>query len=979
MKSNKLYRIFTLVTAFVICLACMDYTDITTLAASPYVVTVYNEKNGLPTGEANTVLQTSDGYIWIGSYGGLIRYDGTDFRNYSVEGAITSSSVRSLFEDSKGRLWIGTNDSGVVVMEKDVFTEIVGPEDKSFLCVRDFYEGADGTIYAASNSGIAEIEENKLVPYDIPELEANTVYSVAEDRFGRVWGSTNNGDCVIIKDGKLVDVFTPDRIFSEGDIYSVAADENGNIILGSGGNNAARIILKSESLEKGAFDATIYNTGKVNTHNSVEYFSTGHIFVSGINGFAVIAPNGEVTTFDDAEKAMSVNKSAVDYENNIWLASSAYGIIKYSQACFDNYNNENGLGEVSANAVAYSSGNYYIAHDTGLIVCDDNWVRVESQLSEMFDGVRIRCIIADSSGGIWIAGYSDTPIVNYDPVSGKISSYDTESGITGTKARVVYELSDGRIAAGTQTGVSIIENGIVTETYTYEDGLENPSVLCFADGPDGSLLVGSDGGGIYEISDGRVTEHSFDCGLEEGVVLRMLKNSDENGWFISAGSSLYYWKDSLFTRLTNFTKGAGSIFEMYEKDGRLYLLQNNGIVALDKAQLLSGEKTDTISYGANHGLTGSINANTWHWLSDSGQLYISTRSGISIFGFKGVENDLPKITVNSVETDNELYEHPEEIEMTSGNQRITINYSALSFADTNELRVSYQLKGFDRRETLTTEKSGSVSYTNLPGGSYTFEIKVFNPENPEEYVSCSIPVKKSKFITEQPLFWIIVTAVIILVTVLIVTVISRVKLSNLRRRHEEYRAIIEQSLLTFAKTIDAKDPYTNGHSIRVAKYSRELARRMNMTDEQQENIYYIALLHDIGKIGIPDHILNKPGKLTPEEREIIQKHVDIGGDILKDFTALSGITNGAQYHHERYDGKGYSKGLKGEDIPLVSRIIAVADTYDAMSSDRCYRKALGTEVIINEFKEHNGAQFDPEVTPHILDMIDEGIVPMNVD
>ena len=207
----------------------------------------------------------------------------------------------------------------------------------------------------------------------------------------------------------------------------------------------------------------------------------------------------------------------------------------------------------------------------------------------------------------------------------------------------------------------------------------------------------------------------------------------------------------------------------------------------------------------------------------------------------------------------------------------------------------------------------------------------------------------------------------------------RLKLKTAQNRQREYQSIVEQALLTFAKTIDAKDPYTNGHSVRVAQYSRELAKRMGMSEGEQEHIYYVALMHDIGKIGIPDNILNKPGKLTDEERSIIQRHVDIGGEILQDFTALSGISSGAKYHHERYDGKGYSEGLSGVDIPQVARIIGVADTYDAMSSDRCYRKALSQEIIEDELQRYSGMQFDPEVVPYMLDMIREGVVPYKQD
>ncbi len=946
---------------------------------APYVVKVYNEQNGLPTGEANTIMQTSDGYIWIGSYGGLIRYDGVSFRNYSVEGSITSSSVRALFEDSKGRLWIGTNDSGVVVMANDTFTEIDSGEDNLFLCVRGFAEDADGEIYVASNSGIGKIENNAIVPFVQEDLVGVTVYSAAVDSYGRVWAATGKGDCAIFNDGTLVERFTADRVFSSGDIYCVTADKDGNIILGSGGNEAAVLSLRDEGFEDSSFDITKYSTGSINTHNSVTAYDSGHILISCINGLAVINPDGTVKEFNEDDKATSVNAAVVDYENNIWLASSDVGVIKYSQACFSSPNKAAGLSQVSVNAVTHSGDRYYIACNNGLIICDNDWNRIENELTEMYKEVRIRCVISDAQGNVWIASYSDNAAVCYNPADETITGYNSANGLAGDKARVVYELSGGRVAVGTQTGISIIENGVVTESYGYEDGFVNPSVLCIVEGTDGEILVGSDGDGIYRIKDGKVTNHGFNEGLGEGVVLRMEKNSDADGWFVSAGSSIYYWENGNFKRLTNFTKGAGSVFELYDIGGKLWILQNGGVYAMNKSKLLSGAETEVTHYGLSHGMSGSINANTWHWIDENGDLYISTRNGISVFGFEGVETILPKVIVNSVDIDGKVYEHPIEINIDSGAQRVTIDYSALSFADGGVLRVAYRLNGFDRSETITAERSGSVSYTNLPGGSYTFDIRVFNPENPSECINYSIGVHKDKRITEQVWFWVGLAVLLIAVGYMIVFFRTRMKLKKMNQRHQEYRSIIEQSLMTFAKTIDAKDPYTNGHSIRVAKYSRELARRMGMSEEEQENIYYIAMLHDIGKIGVPDHILNKPGRLTDEEMAVIKRHVDIGGEILKDFTALDGITQGAQFHHERFDGKGYSKGVKGMDIPKVARIISVADTYDAMSSDRCYRKALSTEVLINEFREHSGTQFDPEIVPHMLDMIENGVVPMDID
>lgn len=939
----------------------------------PYVITVYNESSGLPTGEANVVMQSSDGYIWIGSYGGLIRYDGTQFRNYSTEGAIESSSVRAIFEDSKARLWVGTNDDSVYMMENDVFTHITADSETDFLCVRSFCEGSDGTVYVASNSGMGEISGNKIQPYDIPEVLGQTVYCVGEDSLGRVWGAMNSGKCAVVKDGKLVEMFNSDNVLNGSEVYSLTADNKGNIILGSSSNEVARL---SGFAENGSYNVEHFTVGAVTSHNSVTATDDGCIMVAGVQGYAVIAPDGSVSEFAEDKAAAALNTIANDYEGNIWLSSSSFGVIKYSLGCISSPNDDAGLHDIAINTVAKAGDRYYLGLDSGLMIFDSAWQPVEDALTKVYEGIRVRNIITDSKGRVWIASYSDNAVMCFFPDSGDVRVYNTANGLAGDKARVLKELSDGRIAVGTQTGISIIENDEITENYTYDNDMDNTSILCFEEGADGTLYAGSDGAGIYEIKDGKLTNHGFDSGLGEGVVLRMLKNTDEDGYFISAGSSLYYWKDGTFTKLSNFDKAQGSIFDFYDRDGKLWVLQNSGIRAVDKAQLLSGEPTEALTYGTQHGLSGSLNANTWNFESENGELIMATRSGISAFGFSGVSSKLPNVIINTVRVDAENYEHPESLEIASSAQRVTFDFSALSYSDTAPLKLSYKLTGFDESETvIDSEKSSGVSYTNLPGGSYTFEVKVYSPESPEVFNTCSISFTKALKMTEHPLFWVLLIAAIVAATTCVVIVLVRVKLRIMKRRQQEYKSIVDQALLTFANAIDAKDKYTNGHSVRVAYYSKELAKRMGMNESEQEHIYYVALMHDIGKIGIPDNILNKPGKLTDEERKVIQTHVDIGGEILGDFTALSGITDGARYHHERYDGKGYSKGLKGKDIPLLARIIGVADTYDAMASNRVYRKSLSEEIIIEELNKYSGTQFDPEVVPHMLDMIKDGTVP----
>ena len=183
--------------------------------------------------------------------------------------------------------------------------------------------------------------------------------------------------------------------------------------------------------------------------------------------------------------------------------------------------------------------------------------------------------------------------------------------------------------------------------------------------------------------------------------------------------------------------------------------------------------------------------------------------------------------------------------------------------------------------------------------------------------------------------------------------------------------LMEQVISALASAIDEKDPYTGGHSQRVANYSKEIAERLKLPKDKVIEIYEMGLLHDVGKIGIDDVILKKDGKLTDDEYKNIQNHTILGSNILSNISDQPSLLIGAKYHHERYDGKGYPEGLKGNEIPLEARIICVADSYDAMSSKRRYRNPLRKEEILEEIKRNSGYQFDPLIADVMIDMIND--------
>ncbi len=189
---------------------------------------------------------------------------------------------------------------------------------------------------------------------------------------------------------------------------------------------------------------------------------------------------------------------------------------------------------------------------------------------------------------------------------------------------------------------------------------------------------------------------------------------------------------------------------------------------------------------------------------------------------------------------------------------------------------------------------------------------------------------------------------------------------QVRELREQQQEMCEMAVKSMLRALDAKDHYTYGHSTRVAYYCVTLGKELGLDEKEMYELEMSALFHDIGKIGVPDAVLLKPARLTEDEFLKMKAHPSITAEILQDFDCFTDIATYAKHHHERYDGRGYPDGLKGEDIPLFSRIILIADTFDAMTSTRPYRKGLPYEVAFSELEEFSGSQFDAELVKHFI-------------
>ncbi|MCR4891074.1 MAG: HD domain-containing protein [Lachnospiraceae bacterium] len=918
---------------------------------------LYDSSKGLPTSEANDIIQTDDGFIWIGSYSGLIRYDGTEF--YRFDASTGVASVVSLFADSRQRIWVGTNDGGVACYENDNFTFYTKADGLKASSIRSIQEDNEGNIIIATTLGMAYVDpEGKLHAIDDSRINAEYVCELRKGPDGIIYGETLAGDFFSF-DKLKIKTFIKGNDLGFGAINCISPDKDkpGYIYLGTEDNKVLHGKLSDKFTD-------------VTTH-----IATGHDCINAVvpidNSVWVCTDNG-IGFFDETDHYIplrnipmnnSIDNMIRDYEGNLWFVSSRQGVMKIAVNQFSDISLIAGLPSMVVNSTCKRGEDLYLGTDKGLTVLDSQYHVKETELSELLEGVRIRSIKSDSKGNLWFSTFSEFCLVLLRP-DDTYEIFNEESGLSSPRIRNTEELSDGSIAVGTSGGVNIIKDGKVVRVYDGKFGLKNTEILSIAQGKDGTLYFGSDGDGIYVVKGDSLSRLGVENGLHSEVVMRIKYDEYRDLFWLVTSNSIAYMQDEEITTVDHFPY-PNNFDIFFDKNGGIWVLASNGIYIVNGDDMVKNDHIAYTFYDTMGGLPTITTANSRNEITEDGNLYISGTTGVASININEVRSldHKIKLSVPFVNVDGDMIPVEEDgtVNIPAKSKRVSIDGYVLTYSLTNPI-VRYSLEGFDNDVVESTkEEMETAVYTNLPGGEYTYHLAVIDTLTGDESDSITIRILKNKMLTEYPLFWVFLALLFTLFVVLLLLLFFRHRTKKLKEQALANRRLVNQLSKTFGKVIDLKDSYTNGHSARVAKYTRLIAKEMGYSQEEVDRIYNIALLHDVGKIGIPDSILNKPGKLDDDEFHEIQTHAAKGFELLSDFKDLEPeLAYGAGYHHEKYDGSGYPRGLKGDEIPEVAQIIAVADTFDAMYSTRPYRKQMPLEKVISEIERVAGTQLSPK-------------------
>ncbi len=687
---------------------------------SDYHATVFNNESGMDAEEINALIQTSDGYLWAGSYSGIMRFDGKSFERFFIDDRI--NSVRALYSDNLGRLWIGTNDCGIFVYdcdEKEV-TVLSTEEGIPSNMIRAFCEMENGTVLASTSMGIVEIDSDLNVRSYAEDTGILNVTDMKSLNRGRLAGVTNSGVFFILEGESLrtlkecenagesftaVEYSSDDKILvgsSEGKIYEMDT-VTGMLIQTAVSDVSAISEIKEEPALNGFF---ICGDGGINFYSRKD----GCMKVS-IDGFSS-AISGELS----------------DDQGNFWFYSDTIGIARLSQNPFSNCLKAAKLQNHVVNSVCEADGLLYLGCDDGILVIDGKTYEfVENQLSEAYEGRRVRQIMYDSSNNMWISSYGELGLRCIKENGEEITySSKTVEGV-GDKFRFVTELSDGSLVASGEKGLVFIENYEVTSVVGVNEGIDVQTILTVNERDDGSILAGSDGGGIYVIKNKKLVKKiGEEEGLDSQVVLRIIRGS--KGWFYVTSNLIYYEDADGIRALDNFPHNNN--YDIYiTAGGKAWVLGSNGIYITDEKLLISNGEYRCELLNKRRGLDSTLSANSWNYVDQNGNMYLccsNTLMKVSTKNYSRVGRNF-NMYVSSVMADGTNLEMKDGIyNVPAETNRLVITPAILNYSLTNPT-VHMYLEGFEENgEEMLQSDIISMVYTNLPAGNYRFHIQIID-------------------------------------------------------------------------------------------------------------------------------------------------------------------------------------------------------------------------------------------------------------
>ncbi|MBN2811777.1 MAG: hypothetical protein JXP39_07775, partial [Spirochaetales bacterium] len=778
---------------------------------SRHVMTVWTDREGLPSDTILDVAQDSFGYVWLASYDGLVRFDGETFTVMTPqEGGFTGRSARVLKVAPDGALWVGTNTAGLYERRNGVFVRYGLEEGLPDLSVRSIAFANDGTVWVGTANGVSSLKDGRFVPApgtgDRSFGIANFILPLHDGTV--IVGSNIPGLRLITP--KAAVPYLDEQGLGKWSFSAAWMDVSGQLWLGT---SSGQIVLVSRNEVRKIIEPDFLRGSSINAFFAE---SGGTVWIATDRGILTLSGDA-VSSFSEADGLPSnvVSSLCRDREGNVWVGTERGGLVKFSQGKFMNISRVDGLVSDAVNGVTEDKWrSLWIATDEGVSFfpsstdpyhSDPARRRAVDDLVKSLKGIRIRQVRMDADSSLVFATYSDKGLLFFRP-DGGVETLTVKDGLPTNRVRFSARTRSGSLWIGTTAGPVVVADGQVFP-YGTDSGLPNLFILCALEDSSGRMWLGTDGGGVSVLENGRFTTFNTGNGLAGNVVFRVLEDSLGNVWACTSDGLSLYTGAAFIPADSALGLSSESVFEILEdKRGMLWIVTGRKVFLVSAEELAEAAQRGFVIAGARSfdrldGLAGQLSANAWSYINEFGIAYFPTLKGLSIYNPQSVAHNMlpPPVRIEKVLLDGETFipadtadwapvrDDPFALILPASSRRVTFHYTALSFVVPQRVRFDYMLEGYDK-DWISADVAREIGYTNLPPGDYRFRVKAKNNDGVVNEAGAEMRFRKLPFFWQTVPFYLLLAAFLIAVGFL--GALLRVR--RLNRRARELNRLVQE-------------------------------------------------------------------------------------------------------------------------------------------------------------------------------------------
>lgn len=867
----------------------------------------------LPANGIMAILQTKNGYLWLATFSGLVRFDGLEFKIYDRFNtpAFEGTGFRSLFENEQGQLYVGGNGKGLYLKTGAGFIKYSLPFGKSSNHIKKIYKPkSEDKLFFGTLRGLVTLKDSvyQLITPEFYKDKDFPVYDIEEDKQGNIWIATANGIYQYVNEKLLKTDWKGKNL--TGEIFNIEVDKDNHLWICSYDEGVFLLkegqVIQIPELREIQRPINLF----IDSHNALWIGSEQGIGRYYNNKYSKL----------DASTGLSdntINSIKEDHEGSIWIGTYYGGLSRLKDGSFTNYSTFDGLDDNTIHCIYQDlKGIIWAGTNSGVSHFKNGSFFSLSNKFPALKNRKIRDIYSDKDQNIWIATYSGLYVIKND----KLFHYDISSGLVDNQVRLIFEAANKDIYIGTRNGISVFSDGKITNSISSIEGLTNTFITSITELDSNSYLIGTTGG-LHLLKDEKVSLFHPEHNLLRSTIFHTYKDKEGSIW-IGSNQGLYLIKEQEIYSFNNASKlFTSNIFQVIEDNNKTFwLTSDKGIIRISKKELIdfvSGDKR-TISpllFDKSTGLrTNEITAVSKSWKDREGKIWFSTLNGISVIDPQKIilNNIPPPIVVDEIFINGTKQDLTKNIIVPPGNNKVEIHYNGLSYKIPKKVKFKYRLAGFDD-DWQEVGDERTAKYTSLPSGDYTFDITACNNDGVWNTQEASISFFVDKAFYETYWFYLLIT----FCTTLAIFSLIQYRTKSIRRT----KKLLERKINERTKEVLMQKEEIEAQRDDIENKNKELENAHLIIEKQNKILQQIN-----------ENLENKINKRTSELRnaysELMVAKNELDNFVYKSsheikgpLARLQGLSNLALMEVKEEKAKYYFK-LLFEESKAANRIIA---------------------------------------------------------